>query len=104
MRSTPQLPLTKLEADPEKIIKKGKAFRESTSIVEPGIFDDFHYPVVRNPISTSHSTVIPSVGVSRSLNFGSVPVEFSLLISDWREKPLSLLSPLKLYHGLGPTS
>jgi hypothetical protein len=77
MRSTPQLPLATPEADPEKIIRKGKAFRESTSTVEPGISDDFHYPVIRTPISASHSTVIPSVGVSRTLNFGSVPVEFS---------------------------
>jgi hypothetical protein len=81
--------------DPEKIIRKGKAFRESTSIVEPGIFNDFHYPVVRNPISTSHSTVIPSVGVFRTLNFGSVPVKFSPPGFLLEEKALSFLFPLK---------
>jgi hypothetical protein len=76
-RSTPQLPLTTPEADPEKIIRKGKALHEGTSSTEPGISDDFQYPPIGTPISISHSTVIPSVGVSRTLNFGSVPVEFS---------------------------
>jgi hypothetical protein len=40
-RSTPQLPLATPEADPKKIIRKGKALREGTS-VEPGISDNFH--------------------------------------------------------------
>jgi hypothetical protein len=76
-RSTPQLPLATPEADPEKIVRKGKALREGTSTVEPGISDNFHCPSLETPISASHSPVIPSVGVSRTLNFGSVPVEFS---------------------------
>jgi hypothetical protein len=75
-RSTPQLPLATPEADPEKIIRKGKALHEGTSTVEPGISDDFHYPI-GTPISSFQPSVIPSVGVSRTLNFGSVPVEFS---------------------------
>jgi hypothetical protein len=49
-RSTPQLPLATPEADPEKIIRKGKALREYTSSVEPGISDDFQSPPVRTPI------------------------------------------------------
>jgi hypothetical protein len=65
------------EADREKIIKKGKTLQGGTSIVEPGISDDFHYPPIETPISSSHSSVIPSIGVSGSLNFGSVPVDFS---------------------------
>jgi hypothetical protein len=44
---------------------------------EPGISDDFHHPPIETPIFASHSPVIPSVGVSRSLKFGSVPVDFS---------------------------
>jgi hypothetical protein len=32
---------------------------------------------LETPISASHFPIIPSVGVSRILNFGSVPVEFS---------------------------
>jgi hypothetical protein len=77
MRSTPQLPLATPEADPEKIIRKGKALREGDSTAEPGISDDFHDPSLEAPISAPRSPIIPSVGVSRTLNFGSVPVEFS---------------------------
>jgi hypothetical protein len=76
MRSTPQLPLATPEADPEKIIRKGEALPGGTSSTEPGIYDDVHYPI-GTPISASHSTIIPSAGVSRTLNFGSVIVEFS---------------------------
>jgi hypothetical protein len=64
MRSTPQLPLATPEADPEKIIRKGKALREGTSTAEPGISNNFHYPPTETPISASHSPVIPVVGVS----------------------------------------
>jgi hypothetical protein len=76
MESTPQPPLATPEADPKKIVRKGKALREGTYTIEPSIFDNFHCPL-ETPISASHSLVIPSVGVSRNLNFGSVPVEFS---------------------------
>jgi hypothetical protein len=77
MRSTLQLPLATPVADPEKIIRKGKALRENTSTTEPSISDDFHSPPVDTLISSCHSIVKPYVGVSRTLNFGSVPVEFS---------------------------
>jgi hypothetical protein len=76
-RSTPQLPLATPEADPEKIIKKGKAHREGASTVEPCISDNFPSPSLEAPFSASHFPVIPSAGVSRTLNFRSVPVEFS---------------------------
>jgi hypothetical protein len=75
-RSTPQLPLATPEADPEKIIRKGKAFGGGTSTAKPGISDDFHCPI-GTPTPASHSILLPSVGVSRSLKFGSVPAEFS---------------------------
>jgi hypothetical protein len=79
IRSTPQLPLATTEVDPEKIVRKGKAPREGTSTVELGMSDDFHFPPIETPISASHFPIIPSVGVSRTLNFGSVPFEFSPL-------------------------
>jgi hypothetical protein len=77
MRATPQLPLAIPEVDPKKIIRKGKALHDGTSTTELGISDDFHYPPVRTPMFVFPSTVIPSVGVPRTLNFGSVPIEFS---------------------------
>jgi hypothetical protein len=74
-RYIPQLPLETHEANPEKIIRKGKALHEGTSTVEPSISNDFHYPI-GTPISDFHPSVIPYVGVSRTLNFGSVPIDF----------------------------
>jgi hypothetical protein len=77
MRSNPQLPLAIPEADQKKIIRKGKALREINSTIEPGIYDYFHYPLIETPISAPRFPIIPYVGVSRSLKFGSVLVEFS---------------------------
>jgi hypothetical protein len=76
-RSTPQFPLTTLEADPEKLIRKGKAPREGAPTTEPGISDSSHCPLLETPISDSQFPIRPLVGVSHFLNFGSVPVEFS---------------------------
>jgi hypothetical protein len=77
MRSTPLFPLKTPEADPKKLIRKGNSLREGVSTVELGISDNFPSPSVETPLSTSHFPIIPSAGVSRNLNFGSVPVEFS---------------------------
>jgi hypothetical protein len=46
-------------------------------VITPGISDDFHHPPLETPISSSHFHVIPSIGVSQSLKFGSVPADFS---------------------------
>jgi hypothetical protein len=77
MRSNPQLPLETPKADPEKIVRKGRAPREGNSTAEPGISNDFHFHPIETQISASHFPIIPSIGVSRSLKFGSVPVDFS---------------------------
>jgi hypothetical protein len=63
MRSTPQLPLETTEADPDKIIRKGKALHEGTSTVQLGIYDDFHYSI-QTSIFYFQPSVIPSIGVS----------------------------------------
>jgi hypothetical protein len=72
MRSTPQLPLETPEVDPEKIIRKGKALHQGTSTTKPSISDDFHYPI-GTPIFYFHTFCWSF----RTLNFGSVPIEFS---------------------------
>jgi hypothetical protein len=77
MRYHPQLPLATPEADPEKIIRKGKTPQEGTSAVEPGDSGNFHHPPSETPLVSSHTPIISSVGVSRALNFGSFPVVFS---------------------------
>jgi hypothetical protein len=75
-RSTPQLPLATPEADPEKVIRRRNILQEGTSTAEPGISDDFHHPPIATPVVVSHFPITPSVGASRSLNFGSFPVDF----------------------------
>jgi hypothetical protein len=76
LSSSPQLPLATPEVDLEKIIIKGNALRESTSTAEPGISNDFHYSI-GTQISSFQPSVITIVGVSRIVNFGSFPAEFS---------------------------
>jgi hypothetical protein len=75
-RSTPQLPLATPEVDPEKIIKRRQTLPEGTSVVEPGISDDFHYPPITTLVVVSHFPITLSIRASRSLNFGSFPVDF----------------------------
>jgi hypothetical protein len=77
MSSNPQLPLVTPEADPEKIIRKGKTPQEGIVTVVAGDSGKLHDPYLKNPVDASNSLVIPSVGVSRNLNFGSFPVDFS---------------------------
>jgi hypothetical protein len=77
MRSTPQLSLVTPEVNPKRIIRKGKTPREGISTTVLGDSDNLHDFFFKTPIAASSSPIIPSVGVSRSLNFGSVPVEFS---------------------------
>jgi hypothetical protein len=64
------------EVDLERIIIKGKAHREGASTVEQSISDNYPSPSLETPFTTSHFPFIPSAEVSRTLNFGSVPVEF----------------------------
>jgi len=78
-----------LEANPENIIRKGKAPQwKGTSTAKPSISDNVHCPSLETPILASHSPFIPSVGVSRTLNFGSVPIEFSPRSLGWEGKTL----------------
>jgi ribonuclease HI len=74
-RSTPQLPLETPEADPENIIKKGKTSQEGISTVVPGDSGNLHDSSFKTPVAASNSPFIPSVGVSRSLDFEIFPVE-----------------------------
>jgi hypothetical protein len=96
-RSTPHLPLETPEADPENIIKKGKTSQEGFSAVVPGDSGNLHDSSFKTPVVVSNSPFIPSVGVSRSLDFEIFPVEYSpLLVLIWKEKVLKPLFPLIL--------
>jgi hypothetical protein len=73
-RSHPQLPLATPEANPEATLRKGKASEGETSIAEPG---NPLSPSVETRFSSPQLPSRPFSEVSRSLNFGSVPAEFS---------------------------
>jgi hypothetical protein len=75
-RSTPQLSLARPEDDPENIIRKGKTPQEEISAIVSGDSSNLHH-YLKNPVVSSHSPIIRSVGVSRSLNFKSFLIEFS---------------------------
>jgi hypothetical protein len=73
-RSHPQLPLATPETDPEVVLRKGKASEEEAPTAEPG---NLPSPSVGTPFSPPQFLIRPPSGVSRFLNFGSVPTEFS---------------------------
>jgi hypothetical protein len=62
-----------------KIIRKRKTPQEGTSSSVPSIYGNSQNPSLETPVFASHSPGIPSVGVSISLKFGSVLVDFSPL-------------------------
>jgi hypothetical protein len=72
--SHPQLPLASTKENPEVILRKGKAPQGESFASKLGISPP---PSVKTPFSYSHLPGRPSSEVSRSLNFGSVPAEFS---------------------------
>jgi hypothetical protein len=74
MRSHPQLPLATPEENPEVIIRKGKPSQGEIFATEPGISPP---PSVKTPFSCSQLPSHRFSEVSRFLNFGSVPAEFS---------------------------
>jgi hypothetical protein len=76
-RSTPQLPLVTPEADPKKIIRKGKTPQEGIATVVAGDSSKLHDSYLKTPVVASNYPVIPSIGVPKSLNFESFPIYFS---------------------------
>jgi hypothetical protein len=76
-RSTSLLPLATSEADPTKIIKKGKFAQKGTSTAIPSVSNNLHNPSLQTPVTVSDSPIIQTDGVSRNLNFGSFPTDFS---------------------------
>jgi hypothetical protein len=73
-RSHPQLPLATPQTDPEVVLRKGKAPEEEASTAETG---NPPSPSVRTLFSPPQFLNRPPSEVSRFLNFGSVPAEFS---------------------------
>jgi hypothetical protein len=77
MRSTPQLPLATPKFDLENTIKKGKSSQEGIPAATPSDSGNLQTSPFKDPTSASNSPFLPFVGVFKSLNFGSFPIEFS---------------------------
>jgi hypothetical protein len=73
-RSHPQLPLSTPKTDPEVVLRKGKASEEEACTAELG---NPPSPSVGTPFSPPQFLNRPFSEVSRVLNFGSVPIDFS---------------------------
>jgi hypothetical protein len=91
-RSTPHLPLETPEADPENIIKKGKASQEGFSATVPGTSGHLHDSTFKTPVAISNSPLLPSVEVSRSLDFENFPVEYSSFSPKLKEESFETLA------------
>jgi hypothetical protein len=74
MRSNPHLPLATPEEDLEAVRRKGKSSAKGVSIAEKG---NTPSPSLKTPFSYCQLPSHTSSEVSRFLNFGSVPAEFS---------------------------
>ena len=74
MQSHPQLPLSTPKTNLEVALRKGKASEEEASTAEPS---NPPSPSIGNPFSPPQFLDRPPSEVSRFLNFGSVPAEFS---------------------------
>jgi hypothetical protein len=91
-RSTPHLPLETPEADPEKIIKKGKASQEGYSTILPGTPGLLHDSTFKTPVAISNSPLLPSAEVSKSLDFENFPVEYSSFSPKLKEENFETLA------------
>jgi hypothetical protein len=76
-RSTPQLPLGTHEADPEKLMKKGKYSQESFFAAASGAFGQLPDSILNTPVVISSIPPLPSTKVSNNLDFQNFPVEYS---------------------------
>jgi len=91
-RYNPHLPLETHEVDPEKIIKKGKSSQEGFSAAIPGTYGHFHDSTFNTPVAISNSPLLPSVEVSRNLDFENFHVEYSSFSPKLKEENFETLA------------
>jgi hypothetical protein len=92
MRSNPQLPLATLDADLEKIIKKGKSSQEIFSVAVLGTFGQLPDSILNTQVAVSSIPPLPSTEVSRNLDFESFPVEYYSFKPELKEENFEILS------------
>jgi hypothetical protein len=87
-RSTPHLPLVAPEADPEKIIKKGKASQGASSSIFSGTVGNLPDSTFQTPVVVSSISKLPTVEASVNLKLGEFPVEYSSFSPQLKEESL----------------
>jgi hypothetical protein len=92
MRSTPHLPLATPETDPEKIIKKGKSSQEGFSAAALGTSSHLPDSTFKTPAVVSNSPFLPTVEVSRNLDFENFPVKYSSFSPKLKEESFETLT------------
>jgi hypothetical protein len=84
------------EADPKKIIKKGKTCQESFSVVLSGTSRQFLDSTLNTPVVISSIPPLPSTEVSNNLDFENFLVEYSSFDPELKEEILKSLPLLIL--------
>jgi hypothetical protein len=85
MRSTPHLPLVAPEADPKKIIKKGKSSQGASSSIFSGTDGNLPKSIFQTPVVVSSISKLPTVEASEDLKIGEFPVEYSCFSPQLKE-------------------
>jgi hypothetical protein len=93
-RSSPHIPMETPEDYPENILKKGKASQEVFSATIPGTSGHSYDSTFKTPVAIYNPPILPSVEVSRSLDFENFPIEYSSFIPQFKEESFeTLVSP-----------
>jgi hypothetical protein len=91
-RLNPQLPLVPYEADLEKIIKKGKASLRGFSATTTSPSGQLPHSTLDTPVVLSSKISLPSVEVSKKLDFEEFHVEYSSFETELKEENIDIFS------------
>jgi hypothetical protein len=80
------------EVDPKKIINKLKDSQKGYSTILPGTPGVLHDSTFKTRVAISNSTLLPSVEVSKSLDFENFPIEYSSFRTKLKEEIFETLS------------
>ena len=92
MRSTPHILLETPKFHLDNIIKKGKTSQEGLSAIVPSDFGNLHDSCFKTLVAISNSPLLPSVEVSRNLDFESFPVEYYSFKPELKEENFEILA------------
>jgi len=92
MSYTPHLPLATPEANPEKIIKKGKASQEGFLAAISGTIGNFPDSTFKTLVTTSSAPLLLFVETPRNLNLEYFPVEYSSFSPQLKEESFEVLT------------